>query len=184
MAGSGRRMRGRGGTPRGASVGERVTRSGGMRGIGRPEGRADDGGSGGNGAASGRGSRFRAEVDGGECGGGTEQEDPMRYYPNRFFGSFNTDLVCDLIDSFGEKKISLLREVGLGGLQHLKRGMSHSKNLVFFLYKRLDSREMSVDLGNGNKIILTIESVVKCMGIRGTGIDLEEDDLQLEASVR
>jgi hypothetical protein len=43
---------------------------------------------------------------------------------------------------------------------------------------------MFVDLGNGNKIILTIESVVKCMGIRGTGIDLEEDDLQLEASVR
>jgi hypothetical protein len=75
-------MRGRGGTPGAASVGERVTRSGGMRGIGRREGRADDGGSGGNGAASGRGSRFGAEVDGGECGGGTEQEDPMRYYPN------------------------------------------------------------------------------------------------------
>lgn len=103
------------------------------------------------------------------------------YYPQRFHGCFSSQAVGEVISMFGECKKSILCNVGLDGLVHLKSVQNHSRSLVFWLLKRLDTNTMMLDLGGGRLVPLTEDSVGRCLGIRSTGIELEETDALVPA---
>jgi hypothetical protein len=70
--------------------------------------------------------------EGGDSDGGRVRPKKKK----NFHGCFSTDHVQEVIATFGEKKLSILDQIGLGSLTHLKPGMKHSRGLVCSLLKK------------------------------------------------
>jgi len=94
------------------------------------------------------------------------------FCPDKFHGSFSCTAVQEIVSTFGPKKLQLLNKLGLNGLKYLKPGLTNSRHLVFWLFKRMDADKMQINLPDGSKIHMDLESVKKVMGIRCTGQDI------------
>ncbi|CAL5012900.1 unnamed protein product [Urochloa decumbens] len=157
----------------------RVTRST-VRGGRRGRGRATDGRppkSGGAEVGSSSEGLEAAASAGDESGMAIwENKDAMNFYPGRFFGHFSTEAVSSLVATFGEKKLSIVRSIGLSGVIHLKERITHHKNLVYYLLKRIDTEKMRIVLGGGETLDLSVASVERVLGVRSTGVELVDDE--------
>ena len=100
---------------------------------------------------------------------GDSEAEEIDFCPDKFHGSFSSSVVQEIVSTFGARKISLLNRIGFNGLIHLKPGLTHSRHLVFWLYKKLDASQMVINMPDGSKIQLDLESVQKVLGIRCTG---------------
>lgn len=100
----------------------------------------------------------------------------LQFHPARFHGWNCSDAVSTLVATFGEKKLALMEKIGLGGLVHVKPVMAHSKSLLLWVYKRIDTAKMRVIMGDGRFMPLSAKSVERMLGIRGTGSAVEEEE--------
>jgi len=118
-----------------------------------------------------RGGRAASKA-GGNSGSGSNDSDhdgSDDFCPAKFHGCSSSDAVQEVISSFGPKQLEILEKMGLGGLQHLKRGFHNSRHLVFWLLKQMDVQRMEIKLVDGSRVRMTLESVGKILGIRCSG---------------
>ena len=76
----------------------------------------------------------------------SDQDGMDDFCPLKFHGCFLSDVVQDIISTFDAKKLEILCNVGLSGLQHLKCGLHNNRHLGFWLLKRLDVQRMHVEI--------------------------------------
>ena len=105
-------------------------------------------------------------------GDGCKTGEPLDFCPLKFHGCSSSDAVQEVISTFDSRKLSILDKVGLGGLQYLKLGFHNSRHLVFWMLKRTDVHSMTVKLGDGSCVSMSIGSVARILGIRCIGREI------------
>lgn len=105
-----------------------------------------------------------------------EDKKVLQYHPTRFHGWHCSDTVSKIVGTFGEKKLGLMERIGLGGLQYLRPATAHCRSLLLWMLKRLDSRKMRLMMGGGKYVQLNAHSVEHILGIRGSGIEILQDE--------
>lgn len=113
-----------------------------------------------------------------------EDNKVLQYHPTRFHGWHCSDTVSKIVGTFGEKKLALMEKIGLGGLQHLRPVTAHCRSLLLWMLKRVDSRKRRIMMGGGNYLELSAESVEHILGVRGSGIEVLEDDEGLTTNLK
>jgi len=114
---------------------------------------------------------------------GKEDAD-AEFCPLKFHGCSSSDAVQEIVCTFNEKKIDILKQLGLGGLQYLKRGYHNSRHLVFWLLKRMDVENMEIRLADGTRVKMTLDSVDKILGIRCTGTHMATNSSKVTKYVK
>ncbi|CAL5017349.1 unnamed protein product [Urochloa decumbens] len=122
------------------------------------------------------------ETDAG--GDGVPTCDPTTYLPKKFHGSFSSNKVAKVFSRFNDEKKDLVRSIGLGGLLGMRREMNHSRHLIFWLVKQLNTDAMRLCIPDRPEIYLTDQSVERVLGIKSTGIPLTDGGRILSKHVR
>ncbi|KAL6614610.1 hypothetical protein ACP70R_036880 [Stipagrostis hirtigluma subsp. patula] len=102
-----------------------------------------------------------------------------------YHGCLNSSVVKQLISAFDEKKLELLRMLGLQALEHIPIGMRHDRNLVCWILNRIDVNTMSLELGDGSRVgvVLDQPSVSRVLGVRSHGVPFQYGEKEVPEDV-